>query len=83
MPDLLQINGPHGPISSCGPACYNALFDSCACMCSGMNHAVGYEKALSNTLQFSKLLKQNQQDLILSPHSKKALNELSQTKMEF
>ena len=82
MPDLLQINGPHGPIASCGSACYNSVFDSCACICKGLNHSAGYKKALAHSLKFIKHLQIVEPNLILSPFLKLLLLESSQTKLE-
>lgn len=33
----------------CDAHCYNATSKRCKCICSGLNHGVGYQKAVANT----------------------------------
>lgn len=35
-------------IRKCNAGCYNAHGDVCHCICGGINHGVGLEKALEN-----------------------------------
>ncbi len=39
-------------VGQCDESCYDSECDECTCVCGGINHGVGREQAIKNTLIF-------------------------------
>lgn len=83
MPKLLIYNTHGRSRLSCGYDCYMGVFPNCNCICRGINHGVGYEEALKNTLLIFDDLKAYDKNYKLSLHSKRQLAKLKQLKFKF
>ncbi len=35
----------------CDARCYDAMHDDCECICGGLNHGVGYKRAVENVVE--------------------------------
>jgi len=40
--------------SHCNSHCYNAKCEVCMCVCGGLNHGVGLQKAIENTIEMQR-----------------------------
>jgi len=70
MPTLIEVQNLRAAIRRCDTRCYNAAHPRCDCVCGGLNHGVGYEKALQNTRQHAaELVKANHSPNPDSPFS--------------
>lgn len=49
MTTLISVNCGGDCIGRCDARCYEAREEACDCICSGVNHTVGYERAILNT----------------------------------
>lgn len=49
MPTLIAVYNEHACIGKCDEQCYDAVKPGCTCICNGINHGVGFHKALHNT----------------------------------
>lgn len=49
MTTLIAVYNSDGCVGRCDARCYNAVSDYCDCICGGMNHGSGREKAIDNT----------------------------------
>ena len=49
MTAVLTVRVGAAVAGSCGKACYDAEHDDCSCVCGGMNHRAGLERAAANT----------------------------------
>lgn len=56
MPALITVYRNAKPVASCGTKCYNAKTPNCSCICGGLNHGVGFAKAVQNTTKSAKAL---------------------------
>ena len=57
MTILILHKDPDGSISGrCDKRCYDAIYPKCTCICGGMNHAVGRDRAIDNTREHPFLL---------------------------
>lgn len=45
---------------SCNAQCYNAKSEHCTCTCNGLNHGVGLDKAIENTV---KMMQETHEDV--------------------
>ena len=45
---LIAVYNSDGCVGRCDARCYNAQSDHCDCICGGMNHGAGIERALEN-----------------------------------
>ena len=52
---LIEIRDGSGTVvGRCDAKCYNAEQPHCDCVCGGMNHGAGKQKALENTKEYVK-----------------------------
>lgn len=50
MPAMIEVYNDLGEcIGRCDSKCYNARDRGCSCICGGINHGAGLEKAIENT----------------------------------
>ena len=49
MAMLISVGTSSGEGGRCDAKCYGAQGDACHCCCGGLNHGVGYAKAVDNT----------------------------------
>lgn len=56
MTTLIKAGGNEGATRRCDARCYQAQTRGCACVCGGMNHGAGLERALQNTADHAQLL---------------------------
>ncbi len=49
MATLISVGMSSGEGGRCDARCYGAQGGACHCCCGGLNHGVGYAKAVSNT----------------------------------
>jgi len=56
MPIVLTYTRPDGTCLTCGPDCYRKPDHPCVCICGGVNHGVGYERALANSYELYRRL---------------------------
>ena len=50
---LIRVTHSDGTSRRCDSRCYNATNKRCECVCGGMNHGVGTEKAVENTREMA------------------------------
>ena len=48
MTTVIAVYGKQGCVGRCDARCHNAAKTDCDCICGGMNHGVGAEKAMAN-----------------------------------
>ncbi len=53
MTTLIAAYNSDGLIGRCDARCYNAKDEKCTCICNGMNHGGGKNKAIDNTKKYS------------------------------
>jgi hypothetical protein len=46
---LIAVYNSEGCVGRCDAKCYEASHPECDCVCGGMNHGAGKDKALTNT----------------------------------
>lgn len=64
MPALISSSSG-GNIRACTAICYDAIHSKCECCCGGMNHGVGFETALKNTLEWvTRITEEDDLDLL-------------------
>ncbi|MCZ7544885.1 MAG: hypothetical protein M5R40_15785 [Anaerolineae bacterium] len=49
MTTLIAVYDSEGCRGRCDARCYNAKGDKCTCVCGGMNHGAGPQRAMQNT----------------------------------
>lgn len=49
MATLIAAYNSDGCIGRCDAKCYNATTHDCTCICGGLNHGAGIQKAQENT----------------------------------
>jgi hypothetical protein len=49
MTALVTIHCGHRLIAMCAAACYNSHTTPCVCLCGGLNHGVGHDRAVQQT----------------------------------
>lgn len=49
MTTLIAVYNEHGCIGKCDEHCYDAAKPGCKCICNGINHGAGFQRALLNT----------------------------------
>lgn len=49
MTTLISAHNSEGCYGRCDAKCYKAVHPNCDCICGGMNHGVGIQKAMENT----------------------------------
>lgn len=49
MTTVVSYRGSGGEARHCNAACYDAKGKDCTCICGGMNHGGGLDKAMENT----------------------------------
>ena len=49
MATLIKMDSLDGHRCLCSARCYNAKGSNCTCICGGMNHGAGPERAAQNT----------------------------------
>jgi predicted RNase H-like HicB family nuclease len=49
MTTLIAVYNSSGCVGRCDAKCYNAQSPECDCICGGMNHGAGIDKAVTNT----------------------------------
>ena len=49
MSTLIAVYDSEGCRGRCDARCYNATGDECTCICGGMNHGAGLQRAMQNT----------------------------------
>ena len=52
MATLIAVYNSEGCVGRCDAKCYKATEPQCVCICGGMNHGVGYNKAVENTSEW-------------------------------
>lgn len=53
MATLISQGGSSGTTRRCDARCYNAHGAKCKCICGGLNHGAGYQKAYENTVKMA------------------------------
>lgn len=51
MTALITVSNSDGVVGRCDAKCYNAQTDECDCICGGMNHGAGLERAMENVTE--------------------------------
>ena len=51
MATLIKVVTKGGVVRRCDARCYNARRPKCVCICGGVNHGAGLEKAVENIRQ--------------------------------
>lgn len=51
MATLITVSNSSGIVGRCDAKCHDARFPKCDCICGGMNHGCGGERAQENTNQ--------------------------------
>ena len=51
---LMEMHNSDGLVGRCDAKCYEATHPDCDCICGGMNHGAGRQKALDNTREHLK-----------------------------
>lgn len=46
---LMSVHNSEGCVGRCDARCYNAKHPECDCICHGMNHGKGRDRAIENT----------------------------------
>lgn len=49
MATLIAVHNSEGCVGRCDARCYGATHEDCNCVCGGINHGVGEQKARNNT----------------------------------
>jgi len=52
---LVSVRLGSNIVGRCDAKCYDAKHDHCQCVCGGVNHGKGIEKAQENTLDMARL----------------------------
>lgn len=55
MATLISAHNSEGCIGRCDAKCHEATSDTCNCICGGMNHGAGLDKAMKNTQEYAEL----------------------------
>ena len=64
MASLMSTYSKQGhSIRSCNAICYDATKDDCKCICGGVNHGKGLEKAQKNTVEMAKTFMETYKDM--------------------
>jgi hypothetical protein len=50
---LIEVRNSRGVVGRCDANCYQAKGDTCTCICGGVNHGVGQQQAIKNTLEIA------------------------------
>ena len=53
MTTLIAAYNSEGCTGRCDAKCYNATGPDCECICGGLNHGAGVEKAMENTRELA------------------------------
>jgi hypothetical protein len=53
MTTLISVHSSDGCEGRCDSRCYNAAHPTCKCICHGMNHGAGLQRAVANTRQMA------------------------------
>lgn len=53
MATLIAVYNSESCVGRCDAKCYDAIESSCDCVCGGMNHGAGVEKAADNTRELA------------------------------
>jgi len=53
MATLIEVRNSEGVVGRCDAKCYEAQEPKCECVCGGMNHGAGYQRALENTREMA------------------------------
>ena len=64
MTVLITVVNSLGEHEFCDERCYNAKGKKCDCVCGGVNHGKGLSKAIKNTIEISRLGKQDGREWI-------------------
>jgi hypothetical protein len=51
---LIAVYNSEGCVGRCDARCYGATTPECDCICGGMNHGAGKNKAMANTEEHAK-----------------------------
>ncbi|MGK7344991.1 MAG: hypothetical protein ACNS63_04205 [Candidatus Nitrospinota bacterium M3_3B_026] len=54
MTTLIAVYDSDGLVGRCDARCHDATTAHCNCVCGGMNHGAGAERALENTREYAK-----------------------------
>jgi len=52
MSTLISVYNSDGCVGRCDAKCYDAITPHCDCICGGMNHGAGLNKAQDNTREY-------------------------------
>lgn len=55
MTTLIAVYTSDGCVGRCDARCYNASGGDCDCICGGVNHGAGFDKALENTRAYARV----------------------------
>lgn len=55
MTTLIAAYNSEGCIGRCDAKCYNATCPECDCICGGLNHRAGIQKAMDNTKKLAEV----------------------------
>jgi hypothetical protein len=50
---LISVHNSEGCVGRCDVRCYDATTPTCKCICGGMNHGAGKDKAMANTEEYA------------------------------
>ena len=53
MSTLLAVYNSEGCVGRCDAKCYDAIEPECDCICGGMNHGGGKDRAMPNTEKYA------------------------------
>lgn len=53
MATLISAHNSEGCYGRCDAKCHDAVHPHCDCICGGVNHGVGLEKAMENTQELA------------------------------
>ncbi len=62
---LIGYDSSHNRTGSCDARCHDAMHDDCECVCGGLNHGVGYKRAVENIVELG--LHEYVEDVLLVP----------------
>jgi len=53
MATMIAAYDSNGCVGRCDAKCYNATCENCTCVCGGMNHGAGLQRAVQNTTEMA------------------------------
>ena len=56
MTTLIAVHNSDGLVGRCDAKCYDAKHPQCVCICGGMNHGAGIQRAVDNTRLYADVM---------------------------